>query len=77
MDRKTFERLVRSGKITAGEVLAHASIDTLDEALTVLKRHCAGRDVCDALVARIAKAPLQDFEALKALYFRHCGATPH
>jgi hypothetical protein len=33
--------------------------------------------VCDALVARIAKAPLQDFEALKALYFRHCGATPH
>lgn len=75
MDRKTLERLVRGGRITAAEVLAQASVDSLDETVTMLRRHCAPKEVCAALVDRIAKAPLGDFEALKNVYFRHCGAA--
>lgn len=74
MDRQTLERLVRGGRITAAEVLAEASLDSLDETVTMLKRHCTPKDIRAALEDRIAKAPLGDFEVLKNLYFRHCGA---
>jgi hypothetical protein len=76
MDLKTLERLVRAGTVTVEEVLAHAGVDRLDETVTMLKRHRAAKEVCAALMQRIAKAPLADFEALKDVYFRHCGGGP-
>ena len=54
MDLKTLERLVRAGTITVEEVLAHAGVDRLDQTVTMLRRHRAAKEVCAALVQRIA-----------------------
>src|SRR5262249_40762264 len=52
------ERMVRDGKITVYEVVQQASLDRLDQVLTMLKRHQPAADICTALLERIARAPL-------------------
>ena len=43
----------------------------------MLMRHCSAREVCEALMERIAAAPLDEFHALKSVhYFRHCADRP-
>ena len=73
MDQATREKMVRAGKITSEEVLAHTPIDRLDDTLTFLKQHREGKEVCGALIERIARAPLEDFGKLKDVYIKHCG----
>ena len=73
MDQATREKMVRAGKITSEEVHAHTPIDRLDETLTFFKRHREGKEVCRALIERIARAPLDDFGKLKDIYIKHCG----
>jgi len=73
MDQATMEKIVRAGKVTPAEGLAHAPLDRLDDAMTFLKRYRDPKEVCKAVRERIAKAPLDDFEALKNIYFKHCA----
>jgi hypothetical protein len=72
MDQAVLEKMLRTGKISSVEVLAETPIDGLDEALTMLMRHRSAREVCKALMERIAAVPLDEFHALKGVYFRHC-----
>jgi hypothetical protein len=73
MDQATLEKMVRAGKLTSEEVLAHTPVDRLDDTLTFLKRHCEVKEICGALTERIASASPGDFGKLKDLYFEHCG----
>ncbi|HKA58494.1 MAG TPA: hypothetical protein VKD28_07750 [Gemmatimonadales bacterium] len=76
MDQTVLERMIRSGKLSTTEVLGQTPVDRLEEALVLLKRHRPANDVCQALTERIASAPLDDFNALKGLYFAHCVDRP-
>lgn len=73
MNRATLEKMIRAGKITPVDVVTQAPIDTLDGALTMLKRHRSAKEITAALTERIAKAPLEDFRRLAEIYFKHCG----
>ena len=71
------EKMLRAGEVSSVEVLLQTPIDSLDEALTMLMRHCSAREVCKALMERIAAAPLDELNALKGVhYFRHCTDRP-
>jgi len=76
MDQTVLERIIRSGKLSTSEVLGQTPVDRLEEAVELLKRHRPANDICEALVERIAKAPLDDFNALKGVYFAHCVDRP-
>jgi hypothetical protein len=76
MDQAVLEKMLRARTISSVEVLLQTPIDGLDEALTMLMRHRSAREVCEALMERIAAAPLDEFNALKGVYFRHCGDRP-
>jgi len=73
MDQATLEKMLRAGKITAEEVLAHTPLDRLDDTLTFLKQHRQAKEICRALRERIASTSLHDFGKLKDIYFKHCG----
>lgn len=65
MDQATLEKMVCAGKITPEEVLAHVPPNRLNDTLTFLKRHRETKEVCRAMMERIAKASRDDFENLK------------
>ena len=73
MDQVMLDKMVRAGKMTVNDVVARAPMDKLDDTLTMLRRHRAAQEVCAALMERIKRAPLNDFEGLKDLYFKHSG----
>jgi hypothetical protein len=68
------ERMVCDGKITVYEVVQKTSLDRLDEVVAMLRRHDSAGDLCAALLARIARAPLDQFNQLKGIFVRHCAA---
>ena len=77
MDQAVLENMLRARTISSTELLLQTPIAGLDEALTMLMRHCSAREVCEALMERIAAAPLDEFNALKGVhYFRHCADRP-
>jgi hypothetical protein len=77
MNQAVLEKMLRARTISSAEVLRQTPIDGLDEALTILLRHCSAREVCEALMERIAATPLDEFHALKGVhYFRHCADRP-
>ena len=76
MDQAVLENALRAGRISSVEVLLQTPIDGLDEALTMLMRHRSAREVCEALMERIAAVPLDEFDALKGVYFRRCADRP-
>jgi hypothetical protein len=77
MDQAVLEDMLRAGKISSVEVLFQTPIGGLDEALTMLMRHRSARDVCKALMERISAASLDEFNALKGVYyFRRCVDRP-
>jgi len=76
MDQTILERMIRSGKLSTTEVLGQTPVDQLEETVALLKRLRPANDICQALVERIAKAPLDDFNALKGVYFAHCVDRP-
>ena len=76
MDQAVLQRMIRAGKLSTAEVLQQTPVDRLEEAVALLRRYRPAKDICQALTARIAKAPLEDFGALKSLYFQHCVDRP-
>jgi hypothetical protein len=77
VDQAVLENMLRARTISSTEVLLQTPIDGLDEALTMLMRHRSAGEVCRALMERIAAVPLDEFNALKGVYyFRHCADRP-
>ena len=74
MDQITLEDMLRAGKMTPAEVLADVPLDRLDDTLTCLMQHREEDEVRKALTDRIAKAALNDFQALKDIYLKHFAA---
>lgn len=71
MNQATLEQLLSTGKVTSAEVLAVVPLDGLDQALTMLVRHRPAKEVCNALMERITRTPIEDLSALKGVYFKH------
>jgi hypothetical protein len=59
----------------AFEILQRVPLERLDEAVAFLKRHKPAAEVCSALMTFIATAPLAEFELLRDVYRKHCGAA--
>jgi hypothetical protein len=75
MNQTALEQMLSTGKVTSAEVLADAPLDALDEALTMLMRHRPAKEVCDALMERITRTPIEDLNALKGVYFKHLSES--
>jgi hypothetical protein len=73
MDDKALRRAIENGHLTAEDILQQTAADRIDEVMAVLKRYRPADEVCRALYKRIGGAPLEEFETLKAAYFKHCG----
>jgi hypothetical protein len=56
-------------------LLGATPLDRLEEAVRVLKQRRSSDEVRRALVERIARAPIAEFETLKHIYLKHCGDT--
>lgn len=74
MDRVALERMLLAGKVATNDILKQTPLHDLDAVLTLLKRHRPAGEVCTALLEEIASAPLNQFNELKLVYFRHCNA---
>jgi len=70
---QVFERMLREGRITAEDVLRRIPAERVDGITEMLLHHLPYDEVRRALYERISAAPLDDFEILKAAYFKHCA----
>ena len=61
---------------SAVELLKRTPLDQLEEKVRELKKLRPADEVRKAMVERIARAPLGDFETLKHIYLKHCGDIP-
>lgn len=57
------------------ELLQLTPLDDLEETVMALKAERKLAEVRQAMVERIARAPLADFDRLKHIYLKHCGST--
>jgi hypothetical protein len=73
MDEKGLRRVLEGGHLTAEDILRQTAADRIDEVLALLKHCRPAEEVCHALYQRIGGAPLDEFETLKAAYFKHCA----
>ncbi len=73
MDQATLESIVRGDAASSAQMLRQAPIDDLDEVVGMLKRYLSTEEICAALTQRIEKAPVEDLQTLKEVYFRHCA----
>jgi hypothetical protein len=55
------------------ELLARVPLDQLDDAVRTLKVSRSAEEIRAAVVDRIARAPLTEFQILKAIYLTHCA----
>ena len=60
-------------KVSAADLLTETPLDRLEETVKALKRDRSPEVARRAMVERIARAPLAEFEMLKHIYLRHCG----
>jgi len=60
-------------KVRAADLLTETPLDRLEETVKALKRDRSPEVARRAMVERIARAPLAEFEMLKHIYLRHCG----
>jgi hypothetical protein len=73
----TLRDLLRKGaklddELSAVELLARTPLDQIDEAIREIKGRRSADEIRNALVERIARAPLSDFQILKTIYMTHC-----
>ena len=59
--------------VRAADLLTETALDRLEETVIALKRDRSPEIVRKAMVERIARAPLSEFETLKHIYLKHCG----
>lgn len=75
---RTLRNLLRSAaepddELSAVELLAKTPLDQIDQAIRTLRQRGAPDEIRRALVERIARAPLSDFQMLKTIYLTHCA----
>ena len=72
MDHVGFKRLLEKRRVTAVKLLIEADFQDIEPILLLLLKRVRPREELSiALMERMAIAPLAEFSALKALYFRH------
>ena len=59
-------------ELSAVELLVRTPLDQIDEAIRGMKGRRSADEIRNALVERIARAPLSDFQILKTIYMTHC-----
>ena len=59
--------------LPALDVLAKVPVEQLDDAVRALKASRSVQEIRAAMVERIARAPLSEFQTLKAIYLTHCS----
>ena len=72
MDEDVLCRTLELGHLTPEDVLRQTAADRVDEVVELLKACRPVDEVCHALFERIGGAPLNEFETLKAVFFKHC-----
>lgn len=55
------------------ELVQLTPLDDLEDTVKALKTERSLAEVRQAMVERIARAPLADFDRLKHIYLKHCG----
>jgi hypothetical protein len=55
------------------DLLAQVPLERIEEVVRSLKQRHSPAEIRSALIERIARAPLSDFQALKAVYMAHCA----
>ena len=55
------------------ELLSRVPLDDLDTAILALREHRTAQEIRAALIERIARAPLSEFQALKIVYRAYCA----
>jgi Tfp pilus assembly protein PilO len=73
VDEKSFVSQFRQREISVADLVRETAAEDVDRVVALLLRHLPTEDVCRALYERIAAAPLEEFETLKAAYFKHCA----
>jgi hypothetical protein len=71
VDENGFGSKLREGKTSVATLVRETAADDVDGVGGFLLRHLPTEDVCRALYERIAAAPLDEFETLKAVYLKH------
>jgi hypothetical protein len=61
---------------SATDLLKRTPLDQLEETVKALKACRPAEEVRQAMVERIARAPLADFNTLKSIYLSHCADGP-
>lgn len=72
MDEKRLVSQFGQRQISVADLVRETAADDVDRVVALLLRHLPTEDVCRALYERIAAAPLDQFETLKAVYLKHC-----
>lgn len=71
MDHAGFKRLLEKRRVTTIKLFTEADFQDVEPILLFLKRFHPHEELSIALMERMAIAPLPEFNALKALYFKH------
>jgi len=71
VDHAGFKRLLEKRRVTTIKLLTEADFQDVEPILLLLKRFRSHEELSIALMERMAIAPLPEFSALKALYFKH------
>jgi hypothetical protein len=71
VDHAGFKRLIEKRRVTTIKLLTEADFQDVEPILLLLKRFRPHDELSIALMERMAIAPLPEFGALKALYFKH------
>lgn len=66
MGESAFRKVPNRGTLIVEAILLQPQADSIDEAMTILGRHRPADEACQAIYARISRAPLEQFELLKA-----------
>lgn len=71
MDHVGFKRLLEKRRVTTTKLLVDADFQDVEPILLLLKRFRPREELSIALMERMVVAPLPEFNALKAMYFKH------
>ena len=63
----------RYAAVSAVELLKRTPLDQLEETVEALTKCRPHAEVRQGMIEVIARAPLADFEKLKAIYLKYCG----
>jgi hypothetical protein len=65
-----------NAQTSTAELVMGMPLDQLEAAVKDLQQCRPHAEVRQAIVERIARAPLEEFEVLKSIFLNHCGDTP-